>query len=379
MRIRTITLGIAGTPDQKSIRQAGERLARAVQHFESLGYTVQTRRMALEHWDTGLGRLSGQEREEALELVNSLCAECGIDFCGVGIVREPGQIAELVRILPRMQRLSASADLASVERGIHRESIQPAAEGMCYLAENSEGALGNFRFAAGFCLRPGNPFFPGAYHAAAGPGFGIGLENSDLLVKAFTQARSRDRAAEALHALLTEEFQKVERAAVEIAGRLNVEYNGIDTSIAPSLEPEESIARAFRAVDVKFGAAGTLALCSLITDVLKKVPVKKTGYCGLMLSVLEDTGLAAIMAEGKVGIAELLSYAGVCGVGLDLVPVPGDVKAADLCNLLLDVASLSTKLSKPLSARIVPVPGKAAGEPTTFESPYLCNSRVMSF
>jgi uncharacterized protein len=379
MRIRTITLGLPGKPDQQSIRQAGELLGRAVQHFEALGYTVQTRRIALEHWDARLGRLDGSQREDLLALVNSLCAECGIDFCSVGIVREPGQIDELVRILLKLQRLSASADLASVERGIHRESIRAAAEGMCYLAEHSAGALGNFRFAGGFCLRPGNPFFPGAYHAAANLGFGIGLENSDLLVKAFTLAHDRERASDALYGVLTGEFQKVEQAALEVSRMLNVEYNGIDTSIAPSLEPEESIAKAFRAVRVEFGAAGTLALCSLITDVLKKVPVRKTGYCGLMLSVLEDTGLAAIMAEGKVRIPDLLSYASVCGVGLDLVPVPGNVKAADLCSLLLDVASLSTKLSKPLSARIVPVPGKAAGDPTSFDSPYLCNSRVMSF
>ncbi|HZD94138.1 MAG TPA: DUF711 family protein [Candidatus Sulfotelmatobacter sp.] len=56
------------------------------------------------------------------------------------------------------------------------------------------------------------------------------------------------------------------------------------------------------------------------------------------------------------------------------------MKISCLCNLLLDVASLSTKLNgKPLSARIVPVPGKRAGEETEFDSPYLCNSRVMRF
>jgi uncharacterized protein (UPF0210 family) len=379
MRIRTITLGLPGKPDRESIRWAGEQLARAVRHFESLGYTVQTRRAALEHWDTGPGRLSRNEREDLFLLADSLCAEHQIDFCSAGIVRDPEQIAGLVRILVQGKRLSASADLASVERGIHEDSIRAAAEGMCYLAEHTEGGLGNFRFAGGFCLRPGNPFFPGAYHAAPAPGFGIGLENSDLLVKAMALAGERGRAAEALYQALTSEFQKVEQAALEISKMINVEYQGIDTSIAPSLDPQESIARAFRAVQVEFGAAGTLALCSLITDVLKKIPVRKVGYCGLMLSVLEDTGLAAVAGEGKVRIAELLSYAGVCGVGLDLVPVPGEVKIAGLCNLLLDVATLSTRLSKPLSARIVPVPGKKAGDPTAFDSPYLCNSRVMEF
>ena len=379
MKVRTITLGLPGQPDGKTLEWAGKCLGRAVAAFEAAGYTVQTRRIALEHWDAGLGKVLSKQREELLVLVDFLCAENQIDFCSIGIARDPGQIADLVRILAKTKRLSASADLASPERGIHKDSIQAAAEGMCYLAEHTEGSLGNFRFAGGFCLRPGNPFFPGAYHAAQ-PAFGIGLENSDLLVKALTQAGSKERAAEALNEVLGNEFEKVEELAGEVSKQLNVAYSGIDTSIAPSLAPEESIAKAFQAAGVEFGSAGTLSLCSVITDVLKKVPVRKTGYCGLMLSILEDTGLAAIAGTGNVRIADLLSYASVCGVGLDLIPVPGDVKISCLCNLLLDVASLSTKLNgKPLSARIVPVPGKRAGEETEFDSPYLCNSRVMRF
>jgi hypothetical protein len=37
-----------------------------------------------------------------------------------------------------------------------------------------------------------------------------------------------------------------------------------------------------------FGGPGSLSVSSLITSVLKGLPLKLTGYCGLMLAVCED-------------------------------------------------------------------------------------------
>ena len=73
---------------------------------------------------------------------------------------------------------------------------------------------------------------------------------------------------------------------------------------------------------------------------------------------------------------DLLSYSAVCGLGLDTVPIPGNVPKAKLQALLLDVAALAFRLNKPLTARLFPVPGKAAGEMTSFDNPHLVNTRV---
>ena len=59
---------------------------------------------------------------------------------------------------------------------------------------------------------------------------------------------------------------------------------------------------------------------------------------------------------------DLLLYSAVCGTGLDTVPLPGDVTADQLYALLLDLAFLSQRLDKPLTARLMPVPGKKAGD-----------------
>jgi hypothetical protein len=73
----------------------------------------------------------------------------------------------------------------------------------------------------------------------------------------------------------------------------------------------------------------------------------------------------------------LLLYSTVCGTGLDTIPLPGDVTVDELAAILLDVATLSLVADKPLTARLMPIPGKEAGEMTDFDFPYFANGRVM--
>jgi uncharacterized protein (UPF0210 family) len=93
-----------------------------------------------------------------------------------------------------------------------------------------------------------------------------------------------------------------------------------------------------------------------------------------MLPVLEDVVLGRCWTEGRVDVHRLLLYSSVCGTGLDAIPLPGESSTASIAHLLLDVATLAQRLNKPLSARLFPVPGKRAGEYTTFTSPYLTNT-----
>ena len=71
-------------------------------------------------------------------------------------------------------------------------------------------------------------------------------------------------------------------------------------------------------------------------------------------------------------------YSAVCGTGLDTIPLPGETSADELTALLLDLASLAQRLDKPLTARLMPIPGAKAGDPTGFNFPYFANSRVMA-
>jgi uncharacterized protein (UPF0210 family) len=95
-----------------------------------------------------------------------------------------------------------------------------------------------------------------------------------------------------------------------------------------------------------------------------------------MLPVMEDTLLARRWEEGWVGLDQLLAYSAVCGTGLDTVPLPGDSSVGELTRLICDMATLAVRLKKPLSARLLPVPGKGAGERTDFSSPYIVNTLI---
>jgi uncharacterized protein (UPF0210 family) len=94
--------------------------------------------------------------------------------------------------------------------------------------------------------------------------------------------------------------------------------------------------------------------------------------------VLEDAVLAGRASEGSLTVKDLLMYSAVCGTGLDTIPLPGDVTVEQLQPLLLDLAALALRLNKPLTARLMPIPGKQAGDPTEFDFPFFANSRVMA-
>jgi uncharacterized protein (UPF0210 family) len=67
----------------------------------------------------------------------------------------------------------------------------------------------------------------------------------------------------------------------------------------------------------------------------------------------------------------------VCGTGLDVVPIPGDTPVDVIAGLLRDVAALSSRLKKPLSARLFLVPNQKAGEIARFNDPLLTDCAIL--
>ncbi|HVH09364.1 MAG TPA: DUF711 family protein [Gemmatimonadales bacterium] len=177
-------------------------------------------------------------------------------------------------------------------------------------------------------------------------------------------------------ALLEARLRPLERLGRELARRGKRVFGGIDLSPAPG--KDASVGAAIEGLTGRpFGDASTLAACAAITDALKRVRVKRCGYSGLMLPVLEDPVLARRASEGRYSVRELLLYSSVCGTGLDVVPLPGDAAPERLAALVGDMAALAVKLGKPLSARLFPVPGKAPGDLAHFDDPYLTDCVVM--
>ena len=116
----------------------------------------------------------------------------------------------------------------------------------------------------------------------------------------------------------------------------------------------------------------------MITTTIKQLDVRRIGYCGLMLPVIEDPVLAQRASENRYTVQDLLLFSAVSGTVLDVIPLPGETTADELERLLQDVAALSLKYeNKALSARLFLIPGKVAGEKVTFANPWLTGVRIM--
>jgi uncharacterized protein (UPF0210 family) len=274
------------------------------------------------------------------------------------------------------ENTSCSVAVASAAGGSQSRAADAAAATIARVARSTPGGEGNFRFAAAASCPPGIPFFPVAYHEGA-EAFALGLESAPLVTAAFTDAGAAAAARARLKTLLDTQLGAVQAIALTVERRENRRYLGIDASPAPG--KDASIGAAVEALTrAPFGDASTLEACAAVTDALKSLAVRTCGYSGLMLPVLEDPVLARRAAERRFGVAQLLLYSSVCGTGLDVVPLPGEVSVGVLAALIRDVAALSVKLRKPLSARLFPIPGKAAGEAVRFTNPFLTDSVVMA-
>jgi len=380
-KIRTITAGVnlKSTNDLAAIESSTEFLLRARKKFEAEGYEIQTLRIATQPLPEYLNGKSRGEALADLKKIDTLVSARNVLLSIGPVITDDRHDAEFpswaAQLVMETKNINFSVAIASPERGVHSQSALTAAEAIVAISKVSPGGEGNFRFTAAANCLAGTPFFPVAYHR--GPAaFSIGLETPGLLQEAFAQSKDIDEGKAKLKALLESELGPVEKLAQEIARSEHREYLGIDVSPAPS--KDRSIGAAIEALTrVPFGSASTLAACAAITDVLKSLKIKTCGYSGLMLPVLEDPVLATRAAEGRYSVRELLLYSSVCGTGLDVVPLAGDTSAKELAALIRDVAALSTKLHKPLSARLFLIPGKKTGDRAEFSNPFLTSSVVM--
>jgi uncharacterized protein (UPF0210 family) len=376
MKIRTITTGFNLSVPLKEgqIRRIARSTNKARRIFEDEGYTIQTVRIATQPWEEYF-----TSRNQMVSLVKRLedfSHLYHIDYFNTGTTRNPDNIP-IVHDIIKSSSHGFCTVTVSDHKEIDYEAARRTASLMKRLSKITDDGFANLRFAALFNTQPGSPFYPAAYHE--GPtSFAIGTENSDLVYRAFSEARDIKKAGAYLKDVLTAELKKVEKIGEKIAASEKIRYDGIDVSIATSVKRNESIAYAFEKLGLgKFGEVGSLAIAKVITDTIAGLDVKKCGYSGLMLPVLEDYGLAKRNSEGTYNVTSLLLYSAVCGAGLDTIPLAGEVSEKKLYALLLDIGSLAIKLNKPLSARLMPVPSKRVGEMTEYRFQYFVNSKIM--
>jgi uncharacterized protein len=380
-KVRAITAFVRLTPTAYE-KQIGEALIvlRAVKsQFAEVGYETQTLRIVTQP----LAELvQGQSESQALGLLKNF-DELGdrenfipnIGPAMMGDADDPRTVRLLERALLALPHIQSSTIIAG-DDGIHWKVIHETAALVHGLTEHSPNSEANFRFTATAMLKPYGPFYPGAYHTGAGRRFSIGFEGANVVQEVFARTRGDfSQSVEQLTQQLTVHARVGEGIGQRVAASTGWQFMGVDPTPAPL--GDVSIGAAIETyTGAKFGSSGTMTAALAITTAVKAVPVTQVGYSGLMVPVMEDHLLAQRWAEGTYNADDLLAYSAVCGTGLDTVPFPGDISAAQMERIYGDVAALAWKWKKPLSARLQPVAGKVAGDRTPFSGPYLFNTTL---
>jgi uncharacterized protein len=363
---------------QEQIQETLKFLRQAKAAFEKSGYEVMTIRITTQTFPEYTRGMTDEQVLGFFRDYDALAVKEGFDAAiGPAMMSDaddPHEAELLAKIIANSKTLEGSVFIAG-EDGIHWKSIHAAAGVIKYLEANTPHSQGNFSFTASSLVPSGTPFYPASYFTGEGKQFAVGLQSANVVSEVFASTQSPNQAEERLKNTLGMYAAQIEKTANEISSASGWKYGGLDLSPAPLMDV--SIGRAIENfLGAPVGSSGTLTAAAIITRALKAIPVKQAGYSGLMLPVQEDTVLAQRWNEGRLSIDSLLSYSAVCGTGLDTIPLPGDVSPEQLERILGDVASLSVKWHKPLSARLQPVTGKKPGELTEFNDPFLVNAKI---
>jgi hypothetical protein len=378
--IRSITAFIRLDVGQykEEIADTLKMLRSSKSRFELAGYEVQTVRITTQPFPE---YTKGMSKQEALAFFHDLDGLAKREDILVGIGPalmtendDPAQAELLGEVLGLTSNLRGSVAVAGSD-GVHWKGVRAAAGIVKYLEDRGDGGVGNFRFTAIANVPAYTPFYPASYHQGLGHQFAIALQSANVVAGVMAVQRDPEATRQALISTLGMHARAVTDIAEKIDQETGWTYMGLDLSPAP--HKEVSIGSAIAGfTGSKFGTSGSLTGVATITGALRDIMVRRVGFSGVMMPVLEDTRLSQLWGQGALSMDQLLAYSSVCGTGLDTIPLPGDITPQQLERIIGDVATLSVKLSKPLTARLMPVPGAKPGDQTSFDDPNLVNTVI---
>jgi uncharacterized protein (UPF0210 family) len=382
MKIRSITyfLNPKYPLDENALRQAGEFLARAKSAYASAGYEVQMTRLATIPFPKLLNGDIKKLPQLAQDIAKML-PQIGTDYVSLGpaIMEFPESYEVIPDAISASENTFFSGIMADKHNGISLPAINACARIIQQASSITPDGFANLRFAALANVKAGAPFFPAAYHDSDTPAFAIATESADLAVQAFENAKTLEEGRTNLISEITQHGQSIARVAQSLITNHPLTFNGIDFSLAPFPDDSHSLGNAVEKIGIpKIGLHGSLAAAAILTEAIDRADFPHTGFSGFMQPVLEDSVLAKRAAEGTLTLKDTLLYSAVCGTGLDTIPLAGDTTAAQIAPLLLDLSALALRLDKPLTARLMPIPNKKAGDATNFDFAFFANSRIMA-
>ena len=293
-------------------------------------------------------------------------------------------IASIPEALARTERVCASINIGSTQKGINMDALAMMGRTIKDLAEITadQGGFAAAKFVV-FCNQPGdNPFMAGAIHGLeeADAVLNVGVSGPGVIARALERliAKHPEPGTLRLDELAEEIKQTTFRVTRcgELIGRavsksLGIEFGVVDLSLAPTPTVGDSVGEIFRILGVDaIGAPGTTAILAMLNDAVKKggIFASKTvgGLSGAFIPVMEDAMLAEAVGDGSLCLEKLEAMTCVCSVGLDMIAIPGSVDADTISAIIADEMALGLINAKTTAARLIPVPGKEVGDSVSF-------------
>ena len=337
---------------------------------------------------------AGFDRMGFVQLAHALdraAAQSGIDFLGGfstnvenGISdADREMIAAIPEALSETTKVCGSVNVGSTRHGINIDAVALMGQTVKDLAEISADRDG---FAAAkfvvFTNQPGdNPFMAGAIH-----GLGqyevminVGVSGPGVIARALERRlQLAGSTIPGLHELAEEIKQTAFRVtrSGELIGRqvaqsLGVPFGVVDLSLAPTTHVGDTVGEILKILGVDdIGAPGSTAIVAMLNDAVKKggsfASQAVGGLSGAFIPVCEDSELAEAVRAGTLTLEKLEAMTSVCSVGLDMVALPGSVDAETLAAIIADEMAIGMINQKTTAARLIPVPGKEAGDFVSF-------------
>ena len=269
----------------------------------------------------------------------------------------------------------SSLVVSSTLNGVNLTALKYGAK---IIKKLSEDPFYNLKFCISSNVKADTPFYPASYHLSESSKFSLALEMADEVLDVIKETSTFSDAQTNLKIMFDETYGKINSIAENIGNKHEIEFHGMDLSPAPYPTVEISIGTAVENLGFDyFGAPGSLIAVALIKNAIPKKE-KVIGFSGFMQPVLEDITIAKRCAENKINLETLLLNSTICGTGLDCVPLPGNITERELFYILLDSVTISITHDKPLTARLMPIPRKNAGDDVELDFEYVVSSKVMN-
>ena len=396
--IRTITLGISlydcADPDIKACaRKIYDKICRKAEHLVETGCEIEreygipiiNKRISVTPVAQVAASCTNGSYATIGQALDSAAKSCGVNFIGgfsalvhKGFTDSDRRLIEAIpETLSSTELVCSSVNVATTKAGINMDAVALMGRIIKETAERtaSQDGLGCAKLVVFANAVEDNPFMAGAFHGS-GEGecvINVGVSGPGVVYRALQDVKgeSFDVVAETVKRTafrITRMGQVVAAAASE---RLGVPFGIVDLSLAPTPAQGDSVARILEAMGLEVcGTHGTTAALALLNDAVKKGGVMASGHVGglsgAFIPVSEDEGMIAAVKSGALSLEKLEAMTCVCSVGLDMIAVPGDTTPETLSAIIADEAAIGVINSKTTAVRIIPAPGKKAGDMVEF-------------